>query len=133
LRIIFFKCWLIVMLLFVSALPFSPRVGNNQPVLAPQTHTKNNNQPVWPVVATTRKKKTKQINNHPVRQPLVTAHGHKQEKTHSSCAAACHGRKRGKTQSNCAACCGRKQRRTINLSGLSHLQEEEKKNYQSVS
>jgi len=40
-----------------------------------------------------KKEKTKQINNHPVRRPLVMAHGRKQEKTHSSCAAACHGRK----------------------------------------
>jgi len=56
-----------------------------------------------------QEKKTKQNNNHPVWRPFTAA----SEKT--------------KQQSNCAASHGRKEKKTINLCGLSRLQEEEKK------
>jgi len=57
-----------------------------------------------------QEKKTKQNNNHPVWRPFTAA----SEKT--------------KQQSNCAASHGRKEKKTINLCGLSRLQEEEKNN-----
>ena len=105
-----------------------PRAGKTTINLCSRLQTKiKNNQPVWPVAAATRKQPTKQNNNHPVWRP-VTAHVRKQEKTQSSCAAACHVRKRKKQNNNQAVrpLTAASKKRTINLCGVSCLQEEEK-------
>jgi len=95
--------------------------NNNLPVLVPQTQ------------------KTQQQSTGAACRGCINKK-HNKVKQQSSCGAACHGHKKEKTQSsmrwpvtatkeggnnqNCAASCSCKQQRTINLWGLSHLQEE---------